>query len=458
MLKRLFFPFPVFLLLYSFCCYAGHAHAVETEKIAVLAEGMGETRTAALKDAWTNAVRQAVGMYLASASSVKSNGLDDKLTEEIAAYSRGQMDSFKVLSENEANGIWTVRIRAVVDKEILKNTFAASTRKTVRLDGANLAAQMQTAADRKGDAADVLDVSKLLDFSKCLEYEPSAITFKIAGTPVVFMQHVLKMNLEKYRSQVAELEKLVSQMSLKKCQMPLTQPLAKNAFAILRMKDFKLPAAFLKDAAKQEFLDNSWLTLTYPLGVHASAYPPELQGVQENLNSFTVRLSNVNPKNPLENPAAFQIDQGADRGTEEWHNMETPWCFVQKVNSASCYEPGPDLINVNLENIYKLSFSISTPQFPELGGSGKSFTLVLPPVLNGITSLYKINYFIAPALFIGTDDGSKIWSNDNSSSYFTPVFVFYQRIDLSPDEIASLKEIGGEYHLEQIYREMYPHH
>lgn len=134
---------------FLFTFLSGLAFAAETEKITVEAEGVGETKMAALKDAWTNAVRQAVGAYLASAQSVKSDGLDDKYTEDIAAYSRGQINSFETISENQENGLWHIKIRANVVKDILLETVKEATNKSVKIEGANLAAQMQTTQEKK---------------------------------------------------------------------------------------------------------------------------------------------------------------------------------------------------------------------------------------------------------------------------------------------------------------------
>lgn len=215
-------PFMAILLL---CVWTVVAQAA-AERITVEAEGNGTTKLAAMKDAWTAAVREAVGVYMASRSEAKSDGLNDSYTEQIAAYSRGQVDSFELLSESDANGLWTVKIKANVDKDVLQQTVAEATSKTVKVDGANLAAQAESAASKKKDAEKVLDTSELLDFKKCLEYVPNLVSYKIGGKNLYFMQHVLKFNLEKYLTQANSLEKLIKQMSSKSVQIKLKQPIA----------------------------------------------------------------------------------------------------------------------------------------------------------------------------------------------------------------------------------------
>lgn len=161
------------------------ADAPPTEKVTVEAEGSGDSKMAAMKDAWTNAVRQAVGMYMTS----KTETLNDDLTEEIAAYSRGQVNSFETLSENHENGVWTVKIRANVDRDIMRETVAASTSQKVKVDGANLAAQAQSAEDKKKNAAEVIKSSGLMDFSKCLDYKPEIQTFDTPQGKKIYMVH-----------------------------------------------------------------------------------------------------------------------------------------------------------------------------------------------------------------------------------------------------------------------------
>lgn len=72
-------------------------NANSSEIIQVQAEGSGTSKLEATKNAWQEAVRQAVGVYMSSKTVV----LDDDITESIAAYSRGQVDSYKVVKSEK---------------------------------------------------------------------------------------------------------------------------------------------------------------------------------------------------------------------------------------------------------------------------------------------------------------------------------------------------------------------
>lgn len=65
----------------------------------------------ALKSAWMEAVRKAVGMFMVGTTEM----INDALTEQLATYSRSQVNSYEVLSKKQNNGIWNVKIRANID-------------------------------------------------------------------------------------------------------------------------------------------------------------------------------------------------------------------------------------------------------------------------------------------------------------------------------------------------------
>jgi hypothetical protein len=75
--------------------------------ITVEAEGSGETKAEALNNAWSEAVRKAVGIYLNS----RSTAINDELLEQIVSYSRGCVDAYKVLKEEEDDDEWNKNIR-----------------------------------------------------------------------------------------------------------------------------------------------------------------------------------------------------------------------------------------------------------------------------------------------------------------------------------------------------------
>ncbi|MBQ9390236.1 MAG: hypothetical protein IJU07_08690 [Synergistaceae bacterium] len=85
--------------------------------VTVVAQGEGASRQAALEQAWTDAVRIAVGMVL----SAKSNLNNDELSENIIAHSRGVIEDFDILHEDKRGSRTTIYIQARVRREILRD-------------------------------------------------------------------------------------------------------------------------------------------------------------------------------------------------------------------------------------------------------------------------------------------------------------------------------------------------
>ena len=85
--------------------------------VTVVARGEGTTRQEALEQAWTDAVRIAVGMVLSS----KSNLDNDELSENIITHSRGVIENFDILQEDKNGSKTTIYIQARVHREILRD-------------------------------------------------------------------------------------------------------------------------------------------------------------------------------------------------------------------------------------------------------------------------------------------------------------------------------------------------
>lgn len=85
--------------------------------VTVISQGEGANRQAALEQAWTDAVRIAVGMVL----SAKSNVNNEELSENIITHSRGVIEDFDILQENKKGSRTQVFIQARVRREILRD-------------------------------------------------------------------------------------------------------------------------------------------------------------------------------------------------------------------------------------------------------------------------------------------------------------------------------------------------
>lgn len=175
------------------------------EDITVEAEGSAEKKLDALNDAWNEAVRNAVGLVIRSTDKI----VDDELTEKIATYSRGRVNSYKILKEEKIDGIWHVKISANIDKDILEETKTYGKKSVVN---ANQLAQIISASNQHKDAENLIDTyepwNKPSDY---LEYNTN--TRVVDGKLWCF--HCITVNDNYQKVFVTRLNKLLSEIASK---------------------------------------------------------------------------------------------------------------------------------------------------------------------------------------------------------------------------------------------------
>ena len=136
--------------------------AADSDKfVSVEAEGHGETKMQAMRAAWMEAVRLGIGMYLDARTTV----IDDAITDEIVAHSRGRVDSFEELSSEKTDDGWRVRIRAKIEKDVLKETAASAQSQKVTINP-NLAAQAITEREKKLSGIELLAAYQMPPWEK----------------------------------------------------------------------------------------------------------------------------------------------------------------------------------------------------------------------------------------------------------------------------------------------------
>ena len=94
----------------------------KVENQEVIADGKGETDDAALKDAFRNAVRKVVGVYVDQETLVKD---DELITDNVLTLSNGFIKSYKEISKSEKDGVRTVSIQAVVENQAILTKLEA---------------------------------------------------------------------------------------------------------------------------------------------------------------------------------------------------------------------------------------------------------------------------------------------------------------------------------------------
>ena len=95
--------------------------AADSDIVAVKGKGVGVDETAALKDAYRDAVETAVGMFVDAEQLVKN---DELIKDEILTQSNAYIEGYKVLEKGASGGLTTVKIQARVRKQQLTKKIA----------------------------------------------------------------------------------------------------------------------------------------------------------------------------------------------------------------------------------------------------------------------------------------------------------------------------------------------
>ena len=146
--------------------------SADKDYITVIAEGKNTDRKLALEAAYVDAVRLAVGAII----SAKTELNNDELSEKIITHSRGVIEGFDILGENQEGRLTRIYIRAKVHREILQDetkryieaqTVKADTGGVVKAQQNENAREVTTQAKQKSGAEllrEVLESYKPEDF------------------------------------------------------------------------------------------------------------------------------------------------------------------------------------------------------------------------------------------------------------------------------------------------------
>ncbi|MDR1082127.1 MAG: hypothetical protein LBQ79_14515 [Deltaproteobacteria bacterium] len=176
--------------------------------VTVQSEGIGTTKLEAMNAAWIEAVRSAIGMYL----SISTEVLNDEIYENLVAYSRGRVNSYRELSATQSDGVWHVTIEAEIEKDVLVETVAAASSATASVENRTLAS-ISTEAARQKSAAELIQAFgasfKPLDFVVTAVGQPALMDDGSVNLDLHF-----DFNVEKYNQvYLNDLVKLLEQLS-----------------------------------------------------------------------------------------------------------------------------------------------------------------------------------------------------------------------------------------------------
>ena len=214
---------------------AAQPAAAESDTVKVQGRGVGVDKTAALKDAYRDAIERAVGLYV-DAETVAKN--DEIVTDQILTQSNAYITNFSELGTKQIDGgLVQVRILATVKKLALTTKLTGvMPAQTVRVDNTglqNVHAQLVTKEKRAEDAAallknaldDLNPMQSLLvagirpDTQKLLTGDQVQINYKPLPADKVLLRYLfeVKLDREKYFSEfMPHLKKVLDQISVTK--------------------------------------------------------------------------------------------------------------------------------------------------------------------------------------------------------------------------------------------------
>ncbi|HOO65215.1 MAG TPA: hypothetical protein PK364_15020, partial [Synergistaceae bacterium] len=120
--------------------------------ILVEGEGVGASRDEALRLAWKDAVRKALGMVIDAATVRKG----EELQESITLLSRGYIERYEILREEKSEGLFTIVLRAWIRKDTLLRGLLSDRPGEYSLDGKSLYASAFSREKQIREAKEIL--------------------------------------------------------------------------------------------------------------------------------------------------------------------------------------------------------------------------------------------------------------------------------------------------------------
>ncbi len=123
-------------------------------EIAIIASGTGVDENAALKQAFENAIMQAIGTIVDAETVVKNEQI---ITDQVLTASNAIITHYDLIGAPKASGgVVTVKIKATVLRKQLTARLAAANVTSKPVEGKDLFAQAVTDLQREKDAAAII--------------------------------------------------------------------------------------------------------------------------------------------------------------------------------------------------------------------------------------------------------------------------------------------------------------
>lgn len=155
---------------------AGTESAQDSEMVEIVAQGMGVDADSALRNAYSNAIQQALGLPLDAETLVQN---DQLVKDEVLTHSRGLIKEVATVSQGNQNGLFSVTVRAQVLRQPLIDKVKPILKTTAAIDGRSLHAAIETEKKQAQDAQALLNeaIKPLIG--------PGLFNFEFVGQPTL---------------------------------------------------------------------------------------------------------------------------------------------------------------------------------------------------------------------------------------------------------------------------------
>ncbi len=241
--------------------------AQATDHVAVIGHGVAETRREALDAAQRDAVEQVSGTILKAEAVV----LDDELVkDEILTFSAGYVRSYNVTHEAQRDdGLWEVRIAAIVKKRDLETKVASLQSARAGVDGNSLGAQLATKARSVQQGRQLLS-AQLEQFARGKHLQVGEIRYGESDHKGNIPVHMpVSISPQAYAGMTSELEQVLKDLGAVSEVVPVPKgwgrvPHKWGYFSVGIRRDgeivvYSVPLKFVDEKQVREWFFSAWL-------------------------------------------------------------------------------------------------------------------------------------------------------------------------------------------------------
>jgi hypothetical protein len=184
----------------------------------VVVTSYGDTEAVALRNAFTAAVEQTVGVLISSKIQVENGKL---IEDKVLSVSKGFIKSYKTIKSEKQGNLFKVTIEAVVEQEKIKEKLASLFKSEIIIEDSQFA-EAFTKATRNKSAKEIIKeefpklAERLVDSLKMEIVKITIDSDKATDTVPFRLDLRLSVDKVKYDAVIAELDKYFIQFGAKK--------------------------------------------------------------------------------------------------------------------------------------------------------------------------------------------------------------------------------------------------